>query len=76
MERIFNMLLPDSEVKLKKQYYDKLGNRYTIESGDNGWTILSYDFFDYNNNNLNDSQCNFDIAYNTLKTIVPTIKEF
>jgi len=75
MERVFKILLPENEVQIKKQYCDDMGNKFTIESGDNGWTILSYDFYDYDDNNINDYQCNFDIALESLKTLHPTITE-
>lgn len=67
MNRFFGMM-PSSEIKIEKQFKVGLGNKVTIQAGENGWTILYADSSSEYKDIINTSENNFNNAMEVLKT--------
>ena len=74
MKRFFGMM-PSSEVKLKKTFVDSLGLKITIQSGENGWTILYADGSSEYKDIVDTTENNFNAALEVLKSHFGDIKE-
>jgi hypothetical protein len=75
MNRFFGMM-PSSEIKIEKQFRVELSRLVvTIQSGENGWTIIYADSSSEYKDIVDTAENNFDTAMNVLKSHFDNIVE-